>query len=139
MPERIAVLVAISACHALATIASSPCAASAPTTPAISPNRRPCTASAPKKMLATAMMITSVGASENAAKNAIDAENITQWSWLHCVTGSTIQDHQACGFDVRPVAGGGVVSVGIGWMEGSRAIFSGWGQLEATLDQALQA
>jgi hypothetical protein len=77
-PDRIAVLVAMSACQALATIASSPWAASVPTMPAISPNRRPWTASMPKNMLATAMMITRVGARENAAKNAIDAENITQ-------------------------------------------------------------
>ncbi len=76
--DRIAVLRAISACHALATMASSACSASAPTTPVISSKRRPCTASAPKKMLATAITITSVGASEKTAKNAIAAENIRQ-------------------------------------------------------------
>jgi len=76
--ERIAVLRAMSACHAFATIASSVRAASTPTTPLISAKSRPCTASAPKKTLATAITMTSVGASENAAKNAIAAENIRQ-------------------------------------------------------------
>src|ERR1700688_827427 len=93
-PDTIAVLLAMSACHALATIASRLWAASAPTTSAISPNRRPWTASAPKKMLATAMMITRVGASEKAAKNAIDAENMTQWSCDHWTIGSWIQDQK---------------------------------------------
>src|ERR1700692_2170849 len=76
-PDTIAVLLAMSACHALATIAS-----------------RLWAASAPKKMLATAMMITRVGASEKAAKNAIDAENMTQWSCDHWTIGSWIQDQK---------------------------------------------
>ncbi len=90
--ERIAVRRAMSACHAFATIASSARAASSPTTPLISPKRRPCTASAPKKMLATAITMTSVGAIEKAAKNAIAAENIRQWSCAHCVSGAAIHE-----------------------------------------------
>lgn len=78
--DSTAVRRAMSACHAFATIASSVCAASAPTMPLISAKSRPCTASAPKKMLATEMTMTSVGASENAAKNEIAAENMRQWS-----------------------------------------------------------
>lgn len=49
--------------------------------------------------------MTSVGASENAAKNAIAAENIKQWSCVHCVTGSTIHESQPTR-DVRPEATG---------------------------------
>jgi hypothetical protein len=72
--------------------------------------------------------MTSVGASENAAKNEIDAENIRQWSCDQCVTGSTAHESQPRHFDVLPTATGGVFGEVSSFMRRRRRVVRGWTQ-----------